>query len=81
MLYSTAQAAEELGLSSSHTRAVAIMLNVGQRVGRTYAFTAEDIAVMRKRNTKTGPPITRISPKSDPVVEDVLGELPELVVA
>ena len=54
-LYSTAEAADALGISAAQVRRVAAAMKVGRRVGPRYLlFTDADLARMRRRKTTPG---------------------------
>lgn len=61
-MYSTSQAAAELGISRQQALKIARRLGV-ERVGRDYVWTAEDVERARKRKTTPGPSPTSPHPK------------------
>lgn len=54
-LYSTQDAARELGISIQRVKQIREDLDVGQVVARSLVFTEYDIERMRQRNTTPGP--------------------------
>ena len=55
-LLSTTQAALALGISERRVRALCAQGRLGQRVGRTYAIAAADLARFRRVARKPGRP-------------------------
>lgn len=55
-LYSTQEAADEVGLSVQRVRQLAQANALGQMVGSTLVFCDVDIRWLQNRNTKAGPP-------------------------
>mgnify|MGYP000882152541 FL=1 len=53
-LYTTQQAADALGLTTGRVRQIARSLRIGQRIGRDWVFTEDDIERIRQRNKKQG---------------------------
>lgn len=53
-LYTTAEAAQALGISHSRVQGVAKAMGLGRIVGRVRILSAVDIEAMRRRNTKPG---------------------------
>lgn len=54
-LYTTNDVATRLGVHPGHVRKMAVSLGVGQRIGRDWLFTADDVRRLEQRNTKPGP--------------------------
>lgn len=54
-LYSTRDAAKELGISVQRVKQLRDAYKVGQVIGRTLIFTEDDLAVLRNRDKSTGP--------------------------
>jgi hypothetical protein len=54
-LYSTQDAAKELGISVPRVKQIREAMDVGQMVARTLVFTDADLDRMRQRNTSPGP--------------------------
>ncbi len=54
-MYSTKEAAVELGLSVPRVTQLRKALGIGRIVGRSVVFTEADIETMRQRDTQRGP--------------------------
>ncbi len=54
-IYTTADAAAKLGISVPRVKQLAQDLQVGQKFGRSWLFTEDDITRMRGRNRTPGP--------------------------
>jgi hypothetical protein len=54
-LYSTKEAAIEVGVSVQRIKQIRIDLGLGRIVGRSLVFTDADLDRMRQRNTTPGP--------------------------
>ena len=56
-LYSTPEAAKELGISPGHMRTMIVtgIAHPKQRIGRNWLFTAEEIERLRTRKRNRGP--------------------------
>ena len=53
-LSTTQQAADALGITARRVRQLASELGIGQRMGRDWVFTEDDIERIRQRNKKQG---------------------------
>ncbi len=53
-LHTTRQVADRLELAASRIRQLAPVLGVGQRVGRDWVFTDEDVAILDARKKTLG---------------------------
>lgn len=53
---STAEVANELGLTVSHVRRLARELGIGRRIGRDWRFSGNDVEALRWRQTAVGRP-------------------------
>ncbi len=54
-LFTTRQVANELKLNVSRIRQLAADLGIGQKLGRDWVFTEDDLERLQKRETKSGP--------------------------
>lgn len=55
-LFSTAEAADQLGVSPPRVRQIADDLDLGQLIGHSLVFTTAEVARMKKRRTFIGRP-------------------------
>lgn len=54
-MYTTKQVANQLGITDSHVRRLAIDLGIGQHFGHARIFSDDDVAVLQQRRTRPGP--------------------------
>ena len=54
--HTTTTVATRLGIQPSRVRQLAAALQIGQRIGRDWLFSDDDIARLEQRNTKRGRP-------------------------
>jgi hypothetical protein len=52
--HTTTTVASRLGINPSRVRQLAAALSIGQRIGRDWLFSDDDVARLEQRNTKRG---------------------------
>lgn len=64
-LLTTQQVADRLGLHPGHVRRLATSLGIGQRIGRDWLFSPDDVARLQSRRQVRGP-VPRATIPNDP---------------
>ena len=54
ILHTTRQAADALGISVQRVKQLAVQLGVGQKVGRDWVLSDDDLERLRQRDTRRG---------------------------